>query len=163
MCPSFVALRYCLPSTVDKSMTCAEIGAAGGDRTHDPWLRRPILYPLSYSRKSVALYRRAPDDVSGAMRLIVSGEFGRRPAKSPCRSGASWVAAPIPAGQAMIKAELHKGALKARKSRLVSVTRDSCSSRACAFSLAALRTKPAMVVPIRLAARERRSLSQASS
>ena len=25
-------------------------GAAGGDRTHDPWLRRPILYPLSYSR-----------------------------------------------------------------------------------------------------------------
>ena len=26
------------------------IGAAGGDRTHDPWLRRPILYPLSYSR-----------------------------------------------------------------------------------------------------------------
>ena len=27
-----------------------ECGAAGGDRTHDPWLRRPILYPLSYSR-----------------------------------------------------------------------------------------------------------------
>ena len=26
------------------------IGATGGDRTHDPWLRRPILYPLSYSR-----------------------------------------------------------------------------------------------------------------
>lgn len=25
-------------------------GAAGGDRTHDPRLRRPILYPLSYSR-----------------------------------------------------------------------------------------------------------------
>ena len=25
-------------------------GAAGGDRTHDHWLRRPILYPLSYSR-----------------------------------------------------------------------------------------------------------------
>ena len=29
-------------------------GAAGGDRTHDPWLRRPILYPLSYSRAEVA-------------------------------------------------------------------------------------------------------------
>ena len=28
------------------------LGAAGGDRTHDPWLRRPILYPLSYSRMS---------------------------------------------------------------------------------------------------------------
>ena len=28
-------------------------GAAGGDRTHDPWLRRPILYPLSYSRNAV--------------------------------------------------------------------------------------------------------------
>lgn len=28
------------------------VGAAGGDRTHDPWLRRPILYPLSYSRTS---------------------------------------------------------------------------------------------------------------
>ena len=28
----------------------AKDGAAGGDRTHDPWLRRPILYPLSYSR-----------------------------------------------------------------------------------------------------------------
>src|SRR6476620_2723015 len=27
-----------------------QAGAAGGDRTHDPWLRRPILYPLSYSR-----------------------------------------------------------------------------------------------------------------
>ena len=31
---------------IDKSRD----GAAGGDRTHDPWLRRPILYPLSYSR-----------------------------------------------------------------------------------------------------------------
>ena len=30
------------------------IGAAGGDRTHDPWLRRPILYPLSYSRMGKA-------------------------------------------------------------------------------------------------------------
>ena len=29
------------------------LGAAGGDRTHDPWLRRPILYPLSYSREPV--------------------------------------------------------------------------------------------------------------
>ena len=29
-----------------------DVGAAGGDRTHDPWLRRPILYPLSYSRNS---------------------------------------------------------------------------------------------------------------
>ena len=29
------------------------LGAAGGDRTHDPWLRRPILYPLSYSRNAV--------------------------------------------------------------------------------------------------------------
>jgi hypothetical protein len=27
-----------------------ENGAAGWDRTSDPWLRRPILYPLSYSR-----------------------------------------------------------------------------------------------------------------
>ena len=31
-----------------------KLGAAGGDRTHDPWLRRPILYPLSYSRFSAA-------------------------------------------------------------------------------------------------------------
>jgi hypothetical protein len=31
-------------------MTVKISGAAGGDRTHDPWLRRPILYPLSYSR-----------------------------------------------------------------------------------------------------------------
>ena len=30
-------------------------GAAGGDRTHDPWLRRPILYPLSYSRIAVGV------------------------------------------------------------------------------------------------------------
>ena len=30
-------------------------GAAGGDRTHDPWLRRPILYPLSYSRSRCLL------------------------------------------------------------------------------------------------------------
>ena len=32
-----------------------KIGAAGGDRTHDPWLRRPILYPLSYSRNAEIL------------------------------------------------------------------------------------------------------------
>ena len=32
-----------------------KFGAAGGDRTHDPWLRRPILYPLSYSRTQVQL------------------------------------------------------------------------------------------------------------
>ena len=32
-----------------------EFGAAGGDRTHDPWLRRPILYPLSYSRIAVGV------------------------------------------------------------------------------------------------------------
>lgn len=31
-------------------MALVSDGAAGGDRTHDPWLRRPILYPLSYSR-----------------------------------------------------------------------------------------------------------------
>ena len=31
-------------------LECSNLGAAGGDRTHDPWLRRPILYPLSYSR-----------------------------------------------------------------------------------------------------------------
>ena len=30
-------------------------GAAGGNRTHDPWLRRPILYPLSYSRNRNAV------------------------------------------------------------------------------------------------------------
>ena len=27
-----------------------EGGAPGGTRTHDPWLRRPVLYPLSYRR-----------------------------------------------------------------------------------------------------------------
>ena len=32
-------------------------GAAGGDRTHDPWLRRPILYPLSYSRMTASRQR----------------------------------------------------------------------------------------------------------
>jgi hypothetical protein len=25
-------------------------GAPGGIRTHDPWFRRPMLYPLSYGR-----------------------------------------------------------------------------------------------------------------
>ncbi len=34
-----------------------ESGAAGGDRTHDPWLRRPILYPLSYSRTGMPIRR----------------------------------------------------------------------------------------------------------
>ena len=38
-------------TTPSAGHTAANItGAAGGDRTHDPWLRRPILYPLSYSR-----------------------------------------------------------------------------------------------------------------
>ena len=36
-------------------MEYLNLGAAGGDRTHDPWLRRPILYPLSYSRASLFL------------------------------------------------------------------------------------------------------------
>ena len=39
-------------------------GAAGGDRTHDPWLRRPILYPLSYSRTERAV-------IVGALRVGV--------------------------------------------------------------------------------------------
>ena len=26
------------------------VGAPGANRTRDPWLRRPILYPLSYGR-----------------------------------------------------------------------------------------------------------------
>lgn len=33
-------------------------GATGGDRTHDPRLRRPILYPLSYSRLCQAAHYR---------------------------------------------------------------------------------------------------------
>src|SRR5450830_98521 len=33
-----------------KSKGLNVVGAAGGDRTHDPWLRRQMLYPLSYSR-----------------------------------------------------------------------------------------------------------------
>ena len=40
-----------------KSTNADNVGAAGGDRTHDPWLRRPILYPLSYSRKVKCLKR----------------------------------------------------------------------------------------------------------
>jgi hypothetical protein len=43
-----------IPFCINKNATAKggelEFGAAGGDRTHDPWLRRPILYPLSYSR-----------------------------------------------------------------------------------------------------------------
>src|SRR5262249_49383311 len=31
-------------------------GAPGGIRTHDPWLRRPILYPLSYGRDEAQVY-----------------------------------------------------------------------------------------------------------
>ncbi len=38
--------QYFLDHFLDQKIT----GAAGGDRTHDPRLRRPILYPLSYSR-----------------------------------------------------------------------------------------------------------------
>src|SRR5476649_45979 len=38
---------YCNAKLLNFMKNC---GAAGGDRTHDPWLRRPILYPLSYSR-----------------------------------------------------------------------------------------------------------------
>ena len=43
--------RICRFAPQTAGHTTANItGAAGGDRTHDPWLRRPILYPLSYSR-----------------------------------------------------------------------------------------------------------------
>jgi hypothetical protein len=41
-----VAIRLKFTGKVGENLS----GAAGGDRTHDPWLRRPILYPLSYSR-----------------------------------------------------------------------------------------------------------------
>lgn len=29
-----------------------DVGAPGADRTRDPWLRRPVLYPLSYGRSA---------------------------------------------------------------------------------------------------------------
>src|SRR3954451_1039002 len=51
-------------------------GAAGGDRTHDPWLRRPILYPLSYSRIV---------DARTHYRSSVSWPPGRGPAVRACR------------------------------------------------------------------------------
>ena len=34
-----------------------KFGAPGGTRTHDPWLRRPVLYPLSYRRVPVVRSR----------------------------------------------------------------------------------------------------------
>ena len=43
-------------------------GAAGGDRTHDPWLRRPILYPLSYSRTERGLILSARRDAAAFRR-----------------------------------------------------------------------------------------------
>ena len=56
LCHSSVLLthfRLAINEQCEWSLTGkALIGAAGGDRTHDPWLRRPILYPLSYSRNS---------------------------------------------------------------------------------------------------------------
>ena len=54
-------------------------GAAGGDRTHDPWLRRPILYPLSYSRLGTYLER-----CEGYSQLDVSSMYSHaRPAHVP--------------------------------------------------------------------------------
>ena len=59
--PEVQCLRLCCglatPCNTGKGQK-KSIGAAGGDRTHDPWLRRPILYPLSYSRN--AADRQAP-------------------------------------------------------------------------------------------------------
>ena len=43
------------------------IGAAGGDRTHDPWLRRPILYPLSYSRNAELILSYAKQQMCRAL------------------------------------------------------------------------------------------------
>jgi hypothetical protein len=48
------------------------LGAAGGDRTHDPWLRRPILYPLSYSRV-IRIGERA---LSAMREALVPGRIG---------------------------------------------------------------------------------------
>ena len=60
----------------------AEAGAAGGDRTHDPWLRRPILYPLSYSRAVSSIGGRAripgfshPVHVSAAVVRLVAAIY----------------------------------------------------------------------------------------
>ena len=45
-------------------------GAAGWDRTSDPWLRRPILYPLSYSRVEISKEAcRIPSFLSGVHAL----------------------------------------------------------------------------------------------
>lgn len=54
-------------------------GAAGGDRTHDPWLRRPILYPLSYSRAGCrvamcyAFARQHTQDLAKRRRIVCIG------------------------------------------------------------------------------------------
>ena len=54
--PQCDAQRFYLVIAGIHSLVCVgrqtDVGAAGGDRTHDPWLRRPILYPLSYSRNA---------------------------------------------------------------------------------------------------------------
>jgi hypothetical protein len=58
----------------------ARTGAAGGDRTHDPWLRRPILYPLSYSRNAENNWHPSPGgrELRGAYseRTMVAAQSG---------------------------------------------------------------------------------------
>jgi hypothetical protein len=63
----------------NRSQRSVLIGAAGGDRTHDPRLRRPILYPLSYSRNA-----------GQRVRIIVDCERppGAPPLAAPPRAGA---------------------------------------------------------------------------
>jgi hypothetical protein len=51
--PKMTIGKMYLELSFEPLLVCdARTGAAGGDRTHDPRLRRPILYPLSYSRNA---------------------------------------------------------------------------------------------------------------
>jgi hypothetical protein len=62
-------------------------GAAGGDRTHDPWLRRPILYPLSYSRNSkktnTHIVAASPDDDASEAKGVYMHQSTSYPIQSP--------------------------------------------------------------------------------
>ena len=54
-------VRFVLPLVADQVWNS---GTPGGIRTHDPWFRRPVLYPLSY-RRMVAAKNRILGEIGG--------------------------------------------------------------------------------------------------
>lgn len=89
---------------INPSNAC--LGAPGWDRTSDPWLRRPVLYPLSYGRVAEEAHstrKAAGHGLAGGRRVGRAYNLrllhGARACSGRCDMSAVFCHAAVPAGQ----------------------------------------------------------------